>query len=277
MKTIPFNELHKLAFDIHRIMILPQYWEPGESFTMPPNGRPDNGIMLMVDCAFEYIGADKQVCDRALPGQLVYSPKGSKYTCRFLPRTNVKQSGYVADYLINFLLLDEQGEELRLAEDRMIITPRSSRYYLDAFRNIDSLVRKGLSPSARVKGLLYNLLCDISLELQEHDILTRSYAAIYPAIEYIRETDLAQLDTAGLAERCHISESCFRRLFREYTGMPPREYINHLKVTQARALLQSGAMTVAEVAEALGFSDPAYFSRFYKRETGHSPRCVARR
>ncbi|MBQ8510100.1 MAG: helix-turn-helix transcriptional regulator [Clostridia bacterium] len=271
MKTIPFNELHKIAFDIHHIIILNQHWENGQSFTISPNGRPDNGIMMMVDCAFEYIDAEKRVYDRALPGQIVYSPRGSQYTCRFLPRSNIQQNEYVADYLINFILIDEIGEELRLSDDRMVITPENTRYYLDTFRRIDSLGRKGLYPSARVKGMLYNLLCDISLELQEHDIMTRNYAAIYPAIEYIRETDLAELDTATLAERCHISDSCFRRLFREYTGMPPLEYVNHLKVTQARARLQSGVMTVAEVAESLGFTDPSYFSRFYKKATGRSP------
>lgn len=271
MKTVPLSELHRLDFDIRSIIIHSQRWESGQSYTISRDGRPDNGILFMADCEFEYLSEDGRVIGHARPGNIVYAPRGSQYTCRFHPCIDTRKSGYVSDYLINFLLFDESGEEFRLADDRLIIQPDNTRYYLESFRRIDSLGRKGLSPSARIKAMLYDLLCDLSLELQKNDIMSRSFAAIYPAIEYIRSTDLAEIDTSTLAARCHISDSGFRRLFSEYTGMPPLAYVNHLKLKQARAKLQSGTLTVSEIAESLGFSDASYFSRFYKKATGHSP------
>lgn len=271
MKTIQFKELHKIEFDIHKIIIIHHFWQDGDTFTFPAEGRPDNGIIFLSDCYFEYLTDNGAVYDHAPRNSIVYAPKGSSYTCRF--NTSGRQFGDAesADYLINFILTDESGEEFVLADDRMTILTDKAKYYYESFVHIDSLGRKGLSPSARIKAMLYDLLCDISLDLQKSDIMSRSHASIYPAIRYIRNTNLADIDTASLAERCHISPSCFRRLFRDYTGMAPLEYVNHLKIKQAQKMLQSGALTVAETAESLGYADASYFSRFYKKITGHSP------
>ncbi|MEH3107050.1 MAG: helix-turn-helix domain-containing protein [Sphingomonas fennica] len=42
-------------------------------------------------------------------------------------------------------------------------------------------------------------------------------------------------------------------------------------MVEARRLLAYTPLTVAEVGHALGFADPAYFSRFYARHAGHPP------
>lgn len=269
MKTIQFQNLNGINFDIHKIIIIDHVWQQDDSFDMPEEGRPDNGIMFLSDCEFEYIDSDGVVYDRAVRNNIVYSPIGSKYSCRFKVPEHVGR--LITDYLINFRLFDESGEELRLADDRMIILPENPRYYADSFSRISSMGRRGLLSQPRIKGLLYNLLSDLALELQKNEIMTRRYASIYPAIKYIRTTSLAELNAADLADQCHLSQSCFRRLFREYTGMPPLEYINHMKISQAKIRLQSGLLSVSEVAESLGFSDVSYFSRFYKKATGHSP------
>lgn len=269
VKTIQFKDLNTISFDIHNIVLMNHRWKNGESFKTPDGGRPDNGIMFIADCEFIYPcdGAAKATAKR---GDIVYSPKLSEYSCRF----NVPEQcpdNYTSDYLINFTIFDEAGAEIRFSDENMIITPENPRYYHESFNRIDSLGRKGFSPPPRIKSMLYNLLCDISLELQNNDIMNRRLAPIYPAIKYMRTTDLAEIQISGLADLCHLSRSCFRRLFHEYAGMPPLEYLNHMKISQARIKLQSGVMSVAEVADSLGFSDVSYFSRFYKKATGRSP------
>ena len=271
MKTIQFKDLHKIDFDLHKIIIVHHFWRDGEVFPIPQGGRVDNGIMFLVNCSFEYLTSDGEVYDHAPRESIVYAPKGSEYICRFNTDGKHFSDREISDFLINFILTDESGKEFILADDRMVITTEKAKYYSDSFARIDALGRKGISPSARIKAMLYDLLCDISQDLQKSDIMSRSYASIYPAIRYIRTTDLAAIDTASLADRCHISPSCFRRLFRDYTGMAPLEYVNHLKIKQAQKMLQSGVLTVTETAESLGYADASYFSRFYKKITGHSP------
>lgn len=272
METIQFKDLVNIQFDIHNIIIIDQHWRNGERYVIPSGGRPDNGIMFLSDCDFEYIGQDGSVSDTAYRGQMVYSPIGSTYTCRFIVAEN-HPIEKIADYLVNFRLFDEQtGEEFRLSDDRLTIAPENQTRFLDMFEKIASLKRKGSLQRPRIKALLYDLLCDISLELQKSDIMNKRFAPLYPAIKYIRATDIADIDISGLAGLCHLSESCFRRLFAEYFGKPPLRYINELRIAQAEERLKSGMMTVSEVAESLGFSDASYFSRFYKKETGRSPK-----
>ena len=270
MKTIQFRELCEVEFDIHNIIIMNQYWQTGEEYVIDPNGRPDNGLMFLSDCDFEYVNESGEVVGRAERGSIVYSPIGSTYTCRFVVSESHNPSA-PCDYLVNFLLQTESGEPFRLSDDRMLIRPRKSGYFCDKFRELTSFENRSFASRWKIKSLLYELLGELSLELCDRDILTRRLAPLFPAIEYIRSTDISKLDASSLAGRCHLSRSCFARLFREYTGMPPLEYINRMKISQAKAKLASGLMSVGEVAESLGYSDASYFSRYYKKLTGKSP------
>ncbi|TKW65937.1 MAG: helix-turn-helix transcriptional regulator [Paracoccus denitrificans] len=56
------------------------------------------------------------------------------------------------------------------------------------------------------------------------------------------------------------------------TGLSPRAYLHRLLLRDAAELLANTGMPVSQVAFRLGFADPAYFTRFFKRETGQSPR-----
>ena len=270
MKTIQFRELCETEFDLRNIIIMNHYWQTGEEYVIDPNGRSDNGLMFLCDCDFEYVNESGEVVGRAERGSIVYSPIGSTYTCRFVVSESHNPSA-PCDYLVNFLLQTESGEPFRLSDDRMLIRPRKSGYFCDKFRELTSFENRSFASRWKIKSLLYELLGELSLELCDRDILTRRLAPLFPAIEYIRSTDISKLDASSLAERCHLSRSCFARLFREYTGMPPLEYINRMKISQAKAKLASGLMSVGEVAESLGYSDASYFSRYYKKLTGKSP------
>ena len=58
---------------------------------------------------------------------------------------------------------------------------------------------------------------------------------------------------------------------RRTTGRSPLALVHARIIHEADTLLDDSSLQIAEIAEELGFSDPAYFSRFYKRLTGHSP------
>lgn len=58
---------------------------------------------------------------------------------------------------------------------------------------------------------------------------------------------------------------------REETGAGPREHIDRRVVLEAERLLAFTALTVGEVAAQLGFDDPNYFWRYFRKHTGHAP------
>jgi len=81
-----------------------------------------------------------------------------------------------------------------------------------------------------------------------------------------------QVPIDQLAEEAGLSPSRFRERFRAVHGCAPREYRQRVLVDRARRLLAQSGMTVAAVAEVLGFSDHAHFTRGYRRACGTSPR-----
>ena len=72
------------------------------------------------------------------------------------------------------------------------------------------------------------------------------------------------LQVAALAARASTSPSHFFVLFKRVTGSPPIDYFIRLRMQRARQLLETGPLQVKEVAAAVGYEDPFYFSRVFK-------------
>ncbi|WP_083223609.1 MULTISPECIES: helix-turn-helix domain-containing protein [unclassified Ensifer] len=92
---------------------------------------------------------------------------------------------------------------------------------------------------------------------------------------FVHLVELHLRDHWALAEYAHLLGVTADRLntaVRRATGRTPMELIHARLMTEAVILLDNSGLQVAEVAESLGFRDAAYFSRFFKRLTGISPR-----
>lgn len=77
------------------------------------------------------------------------------------------------------------------------------------------------------------------------------------------------LDTDALASLSGVSRDRFRHKFKEKYGVSPISFYASLKTERIKELLRSG-FSVSEAAVQAGFSDPNYFSRFFKKHTGMS-------
>ncbi len=71
--------------------------------------------------------------------------------------------------------------------------------------------------------------------------------------------------------------SKFRKVFRRYTGMAPKQYQVQLRIQKAMLLLNDESRSIKEVAAETGFDSPYYFSRIFKKKTGYSPQEYRRR
>jgi AraC-like DNA-binding protein len=84
--------------------------------------------------------------------------------------------------------------------------------------------------------------------------------------------DLARPWTlAELAREAHLSVPHFSELCRRQTGMPPLGLLIRLRLQRAMDLLQQGNHNVAEAAAAVGYDDPFYFSRLFRKHMGLPP------
>ena len=71
---------------------------------------------------------------------------------------------------------------------------------------------------------------------------------------------------------CGISNTYFRKLFVLKYGAKPTDYIISKRIGHARAIILSGDFeTIEEVAHSVGYSDPLYFGKVFKKFYGVSP------
>lgn len=74
-----------------------------------------------------------------------------------------------------------------------------------------------------------------------------------------------------LSEDLFVSTANLYRKLKALTGMSPNQYIRAFRLSSAKILLQDPNHTIADIAYATGFTDPDYFSRLFKKETGVTP------
>ena len=98
-----------------------------------------------------------------------------------------------------------------------------------------------------------------------------NFSLLRQAVKYIEEHYAENFKISFMAEKFNMSESYFRKLFRDFTGLSPVEYRNGLRVEHAKELLSRNAVSVSEVARAVGIEDQFYFSRIFKESEGISP------
>lgn len=74
-----------------------------------------------------------------------------------------------------------------------------------------------------------------------------------------------------VAAGVNMSYSWFRRIFKQYTGFAPIQYIQELKINRSKELLTNTDMIVKEIAIEVGFSKTEYFYTVFKKRTGYTP------
>jgi AraC-like DNA-binding protein len=98
--------------------------------------------------------------------------------------------------------------------------------------------------------------------------LGRDESAVREIRERVRKHYLEHHDFDALAREHGLSPTTFRRYWERYVHTPPARYVMNLRMREACRLLVETDKTVAEIADALGFDDPLYFSRRFSMQMG---------
>jgi two-component system response regulator YesN len=80
-----------------------------------------------------------------------------------------------------------------------------------------------------------------------------------------------ELTLPEIASMVNMSESHFSHIFKKETGISLGEYINQVRIEQAKYLLKTSDLKINEIADEVGICNPNYFSTQFKRRTGMSP------
>ncbi len=88
---------------------------------------------------------------------------------------------------------------------------------------------------------------------------------------YIADHISDKLTLPELAACVHLTPEYCCTLFKKNTGQTLFDYINHQRIDTAKRLIMLGNRTLSEIAAEVGYPDYNYFSRTFKRMTGHAP------
>lgn len=145
--------------------------------------------------------------------------------------------------------------------------------YAQIFRQIISefQVRK-----PHFERLLVLLLEQLFLLIHRHTeenkhINNRLQKEIENAVLYFNENFYTTVNIGQYALSKHMSTCWFIRSFKQYTGMTPVQYITSLRLANAQSLLESTDYSVNEIAAIIGYDNPLYFSRIFKKHMGKAP------
>ncbi|GHU13093.1 hypothetical protein FACS1894161_2680 [Spirochaetia bacterium] len=96
--------------------------------------------------------------------------------------------------------------------------------------------------------------------------------ALVKAMDFIREHYAEGIQLGDAAQAALVSPAHLSRLFTEHLKTTFVDYLTGLRISAAEKLLKDSAMTVKDIAYAVGYQDPNYFSKAFKRITGRLPR-----
>lgn len=91
------------------------------------------------------------------------------------------------------------------------------------------------------------------------------------ALEYFNTNYNKDMNIEDYAASRGMSVSWFIRTFKQYTSTTPMQYIVTLRITNAQMLLETTNYNVTEIGNFVGYDNPLYFSRIFKKQKGFSP------
>lgn len=139
---------------------------------------------------------------------------------------------------------------------RSLIGIASAGYSIPVFIHAAQQLSQLLSFAERLQHRRKNLMASYSLN---------------EVTMFMRENIHRAVSLDELAVVSRLSKYHFHRKYKAFTGFAPMQHFEHLKVEQACLLLDSSNLSISDIAFQLGYEDPLYFSRVFRKVAGVAP------
>lgn len=242
-------------------------YNSGDYTTIREQGRKDYQLIYLASGKMTSLVIDKTVELNA--GDVLIHYPGDIHTYTYLEKDKyeslwIQFSGTGVEELL---------KDLGIFGQRLIKTsPDASLNYL--FERIfwEHKLKRHAYKTIEV-SLVLEILSSISRASEDYkESLSSAHSSQINAVLLDMETNLRKnYPIERYAALLNLSVSRFAHLFAKEVGISPHKYILQLKITKASQLLRQTDMAVGEVAQFVGFQDPLYFSRIYKKSTGLTP------
>lgn len=117
---------------------------------------------------------------------------------------------------------------------------------------------------------LYSLILDLTEQL-ENTCHSKGIGDAKMAIAMNFLSEDYNNDLMPLLKKINMSKEHFCRIFKKYTGYRPVEYSNLVRIQKAKNLIKNTELSMKEIADEMGFSNPSYFASVFKKYVGVTP------
>ena len=236
--------------------------------TWRPRGRLDFQLLYIAagKAHFHFDGKEEIVT----AGHMVlYRPKEpQKYEYYGEDQTEVYWVHFTGGNVKNIL------RSYGLTDDKRVFYCGSSLEYKNLFR---SMINELQMCKENYAEMLEMYLRQIFIMLQRYFVNalktdnTHVIEEIDKATIYFNEHYSEDISIDEYAQTHHFSVSWFIRNFKHCTGSTPMQYILSKRIYNAEILLQDSSYNITEISEIVGYDNPLYFSRIFKKAKGMSP------
>ncbi len=120
---------------------------------------------------------------------------------------------------------------------------------------------------------LWRLIIQNKADILENGDMQESVRSqrVKSILQYMKEHLPEKINLRQVAAANNISERECLRCFEMTIGIPPMQYLQRLRITEAAHMLLLSDLSVTEICDAVGFDDASYFSKMFRRHMGYSP------
>ncbi len=129
-------------------------------------------------------------------------------------------------------------------------------------------------PNLKISNLISDILTSMILEkgyIPDQKQYDRYKQDMTYAISYIENHFDQNIKLEEIADFLHISKYYFIKIFKNYTGTTPYEYLINFRINTSKELLKSTQLSMDEVANRVGYPDASSFIRSFKKTVGLTP------
>ena len=206
------------------------------------------------------------------PGDLYLIPEGVKHSFRLTKKQKLKK------YWFHFSLfpVDLKGAFERF-EAPFCVKVEDVEKITQCFKDVEKFAEdRSFASKAMLHSRIFELLSVYFEQAEKKGVTFRVNEDAMPSLsfvaQYMNDNMQKNITLEELAILANLHPNYLIRSFKNQFGETPLKYLNNLRLEKIVSLLCGTDLSFREIMKMTGFSEPAYFSGFFKQKTGYSPR-----
>lgn len=238
--------------------------------TYRPRGRVDFQIIYIASGrAYFHFGSPENETVVTAGNIVLFRPKElQKYEYYGIDKTEVYWVHFTGSDVKNIL------RKYGFPDDKRIFAVGTSLEYERVFKRIILELQRCQDDYEEMLALLLRyLLIIFRRELVKEHKSRNEYLdqEMEAAVSYLNENYNREINIETYAASRGMSVSWFIRNFKKYAGTTPMQFVTSIRITNAQMLLETTNYAVNEISRIVGYDNPLYFSRLFRKQKGCAP------